>query len=94
MIKRSHDRGVQVIELNRPDKKNAFTGAMYDHCLSTIVPAIPHVVLSKNRHMTTRLQRSMSCMRLSVIPWFKKLCPNLLGGFGVTIRSVFAQHFC
>ncbi len=31
MIESSHERGVQIIVLSRPDKKNAFTGAMYHH---------------------------------------------------------------
>ncbi len=39
MIKSSHDRGVQVIELNRPDKKNAFTGAMYDQLREALIAA-------------------------------------------------------
>jgi enoyl-CoA hydratase/carnithine racemase len=39
MIKSSHDRGVQVIELSRPDKKNAFTGAMYHQLREALVAA-------------------------------------------------------
>lgn len=39
MIKCSQDRGVQVIELNRPEKKNAFTGAMYDQLREALIAA-------------------------------------------------------
>ncbi|TXG94007.1 MAG: hypothetical protein E6R09_18150, partial [Rhodocyclaceae bacterium] len=39
MIKISHERGVQVIELSRPDKKNAFTGAMYHQLREALVAA-------------------------------------------------------
>ena len=39
MIKISHERGVQIIELNRPDKKNAFTGAMYHQLREALVAA-------------------------------------------------------
>lgn len=39
MIEISHDRGVQVIELSRPDKKNAFTGAMYHQLREALVAA-------------------------------------------------------
>lgn len=39
MIKISHERGVQIIELSRPDKKNAFTGAMYHQLREALVAA-------------------------------------------------------
>lgn len=39
MIKSSHEHGVQIIELSRPDKKNAFTGAMYHHLREALVAA-------------------------------------------------------
>lgn len=39
MIKCSHDRGVQIIQLNRPDKKNAFTGEMYHQLRELLVAA-------------------------------------------------------
>lgn len=39
MIKCSHERGVQIIELRRPDKKNAFTGAMYDQLREALIAA-------------------------------------------------------
>lgn len=39
MIKSSHERGVQIIELSRPDKKNAFTGAMYHQLRESLVAA-------------------------------------------------------
>ena len=39
MFKISHERGVQIIELSRPDKKNAFTGAMYHQLREALVAA-------------------------------------------------------
>lgn len=39
MIECSRQHGVQVIELNRPEKKNAFTGAMYDQLREALVAA-------------------------------------------------------
>ncbi|WP_068637209.1 enoyl-CoA hydratase [Thauera butanivorans] len=39
MIECSRQHGVQVIELNRPEKKNAFTGAMYDQLREALVTA-------------------------------------------------------
>ncbi|WP_418647683.1 enoyl-CoA hydratase [Thauera butanivorans] len=39
MIECSRQHGVQVIELNRPEKKNAFTGAMYDQLREALAAA-------------------------------------------------------
>lgn len=39
MIKCENERGVQIIELNRPDKKNAFTGAMYNQLREALIEA-------------------------------------------------------
>ena len=39
MINCSHERGVQIIVLSRPDKKNAFTGAMYNLLREALIAA-------------------------------------------------------
>ena len=39
MIKCSHERGVQMIVMSRPDKKNAFTGPMYNLLREALIAA-------------------------------------------------------